>query len=479
MSIKDEPYLAAEGVLPPHRSAFPTEVDVVCEKIEDLRASKRGVSADHRKQDRFATEWLIECLSLAAESIPGQRLALSQRPSHYSPDGSIKGRFGYKTVIKRVIPALASLGWIEEHTGFFFGSGKSMTTRYAATGALLVRILENRCTWRRLVQDTSDLIQVFTGRKATKKRIPTPVIPAASEWRNNLERFNEFLLEQAICLNITDAELAALETRITSGWSASPHEKSVAVNFRNVCLRRIFSRGSLEMGGRFYGGWWQLVPSEYRQWIAINGSKTVELDYSSMAIRILYARDDRDLGTDDAYDLGIPDPTPEKRQVIKIFINAMLNASKSRGFRLKPEQAAIVEMTHADLLKKVNKRHPWLSKYFHSEVGLSLQFDDSRIAEMIMLNMMDHYLVPVLPVHDSFLVRAGYVHHLESEMQDAFKAVTGRPALIKLEHSQPSPGTALPVVDGILSVTRPVIDRLITPSCFYRYTRTSPNGFGD
>jgi len=96
-----------------------------------------------------------------------------------------------------------------------------------------------------------------------------------------------------------------------------------------------------------------------------------------------------------------------------------------------------------------------------------------------MLNMMDHCLVPVLPVHDSFLVRAGYIGHLESEMQDAFKAVTGRNAIIKLAPSKPPPRSEVTSADGVVSVPRSTIDDLFVSSCFMQYTRSRPDGFVD
>ena len=42
-------------------------------------------------------------------------------------------------------------------------------------------------------------------------------------------------------------------------------------------------------GGRYYGGWWQQIPKEWRQEIRIGNTPTVEIDYSGLHIVILYA----------------------------------------------------------------------------------------------------------------------------------------------------------------------------------------------
>jgi hypothetical protein len=47
-------------------------------------------------------------------------------------------------------------------------------------------------------------------------------------------------------------------------------------------FQAVFNNGSFNEGGRFYGGWWQNFPSDYRQFITINGHTTWEYDYSSL-----------------------------------------------------------------------------------------------------------------------------------------------------------------------------------------------------
>ena len=75
------------------------------------------------------------------------------------------------------------------------------------------------------------------------------------------------------------------------------------MEFERVRLYRVFNNGSFDEGGRFYGGWWQNLPSEYRQFITINGHTTSEYDYSAPSIlAMLYAELGQPL-RDDAYEI--------------------------------------------------------------------------------------------------------------------------------------------------------------------------------
>jgi hypothetical protein len=55
-------------------------------------------------------------------------------------------------------------------------------------------------------------------------------------------------------------------------------------------VHRVFNRSSFDNGGRFYGPWWQQCPKKWRREIFINDAPTIEQDYSSLHIALLYAR---------------------------------------------------------------------------------------------------------------------------------------------------------------------------------------------
>ena len=107
-------------------------------------------------------------------------------------------------------------------------------------------------------------------------------------------------------------------------------EQIIPINQNNKFVKRIFSRGEWVANGRFYGGFWQQVGSEYRQHIRINGQPTVELDYSSLHPNILLVEQDYP-PSNDVYTLS-KEPIVQRfdldkqRSIIKLAVLMLLNA---------------------------------------------------------------------------------------------------------------------------------------------------------
>jgi hypothetical protein len=223
---------------------------------------------------------------------------------------------------------------------------------------------------------------------------------------------------------------------------------------------RVFNNGSWEDGGRFYGGWWQGVPSEYRKHIQIEGKITVEWDYSSIHPTILYTKEGHPAPSD-AYD--IPDWDIRHRKLIKKAFNQLLNcapSTKSEGqWRLlapdtipdtKPsdweemedhekapyqreEFKLLTGKDYNDLIKGIIDHHPIIQKHFFSRAWSWLQKADSEIAEKVMIEMFEKDIV-TLPVHDSFVVRIGFEGHLKRSMNTAFQEVIEAMPRMKADH---------------------------------------------
>lgn len=86
----------------------------------------------------------------------------------------------------------------------------------------------------------------------------------------------------ATCLNVRLPGILRLLKDKIKGVDA-------AVSLSKRTLYRVFNDEGLTSGGRFYGAWWQNIPSEYRPHITINGKPMVEYDYSGLHPAILYA----------------------------------------------------------------------------------------------------------------------------------------------------------------------------------------------
>src|SRR5262249_36779809 len=90
-------------------------------------------------------------------------------------------------------------------------------------------------------------------------------------------------------------------------------------------LHRVFNRRSFELGGRFYGPWWQNIKSDERCCIRVNGSITVEHDYRQIHPRLLYALAGKPL-VGDAYTIEGWD-----RPLVKEAVNTLINADDERS----------------------------------------------------------------------------------------------------------------------------------------------------
>jgi hypothetical protein len=104
------------------------------------------------------------------------------------------------------------------------------------------------------------------------------------QMEEDLRLINKNLERHAILLYVPDTELLKIR-RIMK----KKDPKKGTVDFTRKFVRRIFNNGSFEQGGRFYGGFWQNIPREYRKFIRINYKEIVELDYSGLHINMLYA----------------------------------------------------------------------------------------------------------------------------------------------------------------------------------------------
>jgi hypothetical protein len=73
---------------------------------------------------------------------------------------------------------------------------------------------------------------------------------------------------------------------------------------RDRRLRRVFTRGRFDSGGRLFGGFWQLLrKAERRSGLCISGEKAVELDYGQAGVRILYGMAGKRPAAGDLYDM--------------------------------------------------------------------------------------------------------------------------------------------------------------------------------
>lgn len=199
------------------------------------------------------------------------------------------------------------------------------SSRVKATKKLVAIFKEIGADWT--VINESPTAQLIAVKDKNKRPVvwPEPKDFPLAEALENLARINTNLAGTFVNLNVSDETEAEVRQRMRP-TEEDEFETNKALDFSNRTIRRIFSESSFQSGGRFYGGWWQGVPSEYRKHIEIDGTVTVELDYSTLQPRILYAWANRPIPNDSyilpSWGLGF-------RPIVKKAFSQLLNSDES------------------------------------------------------------------------------------------------------------------------------------------------------
>lgn len=184
-------------------------------------------------------------------------------------------------------------------------------------------------------------------------------------------------------------------------------------------LYRVFNNRSFDQGGRFYGGWWQHAKKHLRRCITIDGQPTVEADFKGLHPAILFAMNGLTIPPD-PYALV---PGVAENDILRPFAKttflALLNAGSGGTKEPRDFDSTAHGMTAKAFQQLVRDAFPMLPGIFGTGIGLHLQREDSDMAESIMLHFAERH-VPVLPVHDSFIIAAQHRYELVRVMQAVF-----------------------------------------------------------
>ena len=197
------------------------------------------------------------------------------------------------------------------------------------------------------------------------------------------------------------------------------HLRSRRINPLRRHYHRVFNR-DFSHGGRWYGPFWQALPSDVRTGLLIYNEPTVEVDFRACHLRLLSAMAGLQLPFDDpTFDPFVGSGI--YRAAFKTAFNIMLNAGTASAAR----RAIVAEFSdrgwpypweHAnEAMAAVIKRFPSLADFWNTGVGLRLQNIDAEICARIQRRFRNHG-VPILSVHDSFIVPARHKSDLTATM---------------------------------------------------------------
>ncbi len=202
----------------------------------------------------------------------------------------------------------------------------------------------------------------------------------------------------------------------------------------NTDLHAVFSNSSFEQGGRLYTGreGYQSLKSGSggRKDIIINGTITVELDFSGLHPRLLYALEGEQYDADPYNCFPV-----QLRKFSKCLLLALVNAKSigravNYGYNERYEDYELLQALEdldtdpSEMINVFCETHGTIAKYFGNEIGMKLMNIDSKIA----LDVVEHFTkcgIPILAIHDSFIVQGHLQEELKSVMQKAYKKHSG------------------------------------------------------
>ena len=417
------------------------------------RRNKRSVS-EHEKF-LLSTEWLCKKLLAAHASHKGASVRISRDKNRYKAGRYVPKGVTYTVAIEGVLDLMEILGYVEMTNRGHYSrdTGQGDQTRYRLTDAFLKHFEVVSSTLpKQLVgyEDTDPIVlQKRIEREVTdsegvvttileKKKLPYEDTPQIIRWRDNLTIINDCIKRHWVDLYLTDENQLKLNKQLVK---QKDHDYS-PIQLHRATLRRVFNSSAFAEGGRFYGAWWHNIPSAYRASITIDGKFTDEFDYGRLHPTILYA--DKGIVLDvDAYDIGIG---KQHRDIVKQSFNAMVQAKSKLTSPPKGVDYKSTGKSWKVLRQLILDKHEPIADSFSCGMGNRLQYRDSQLAEQIMLHFAKKD-IPVLPVHDSFIIIRGLNSELVNVMNEEFEKMFGLPINIDSKPMMPPRSDAPENVD--------------------------------
>ena len=386
------------------------------ERITNAETRKRSRTVEEYQRFLYAIEYILTDIWKSSYIHPEAECSIHKHNNYYSSNPRYRDPNLTYRMTMNAFDGLQLLNLIVVTKDGYYDRTKMQGgfTRYRAREELLEILNEIPEHPAIHLKPNLDAETILLREKIDNKNVLAPYDEDAftDKARNNLKTINQCFTRHWVDLRILNKDVLALQERLFDDTEKQP------VDLTKRTLVRIFSNKSFEEGGRFYRGWWQNVPSEYRPFITIDSKATSEHDYSQLNPNMIYSVYNKELGSEDAYSRVAGE---EHRDVVKQAFNAMFQSSTTLDRKPDGIELDKISMSWKELKEAILNAHKPIKDYFFRGLGNRLQFEDSIIAESIMLHFvkMD---APALPIHDSFIMHHGFSTYgeLEEAMRKAF-----------------------------------------------------------
>lgn len=143
-------------------------------------------------------------------------------------------------------------------------------------------------------------------------------------------------------------------------------------------LRRIFTQGRFDSGGRLFGGFWQaLRKGERRQGLWITGEKAVELDYGQAGARILYGMASHTPPEGDLY--AFPGYYQQRAGMKRVMSAITFATSRPTSFPKGTRDLFRKRDKIEEVLTEIERHHPLIRDMLYRGFGHEVQFTESQI----------------------------------------------------------------------------------------------------
>lgn len=257
-------------------------------------------------------------------------------------------------------------------------------------------------------------------RPATQAEIDG-IMKIREEMLNELERIQQKNAE-------TKMTRSLYVTEIDKGSSNSIRICDGSITLRNdeKVLTRAFIN-DFNTGGRFYSNP-ATLPKIVRATIKFNDEGTSEADFSAVHPNMLYSLCDEDKSRPhDMYKIRGLSRSDAKKVISTLNgcrnnpISA-INSAKNNP-NIKKCDRVQSTLSAAEIWERVLEVHEPIAHMFATDNSVYLQNLDSQIALHVMLYFVDVLDEAIIPIHDSFIVRASMENELRAAMVRAYQEV--------------------------------------------------------
>jgi hypothetical protein len=420
----------------------------------------------HRNHNQYSTGKRLNKLKIGKKTP-----AIIDKLSELGLIDDVNGYYGYdrdgdgktRSRISRMWPTLKLIDHFKKAdlSRFYYTDG-------CYSAITVPESLSNAVTAAPEFREVEDRECIILKEKNPDKKSPIKQLPIeyndnrnTKRMRTELMEYNRLLVRSHIDLGSLDGPYVEIrdekrfqdnEKGLMEEWRIGKLIKRIPVNQSIKFTTRQFANSSWKQGGRFYGGWWQQLPSEHRPDIRIDNTPTTEIDYSGHHPVLLYAEAGINYWSEvggDVYDIPKVDFFPSvsgwsrkkkkdsNRLCLKLLLMMLINAESEQlafsAFRKRiiddyPEwkNGGVARPIRWDeqhlylIAQRIKEKHSPIRKKFGSGAGVKLQYVDSAITEKLLKHFTDRGVV-VLPIHDSYVVQEQYGEELRYVMEQLWR----------------------------------------------------------